>query len=74
MEFKQLIDAYRQRMDAYYKEIEHTCASHINGQKKKIPSSPNYLTEVIIPVFQVVWKQICRTTKLKIPIQKPIFR
>lgn len=52
MEFKQLIDAYRQRMDAYYKEIEHTCASHINGQKKKIPSSPNYLTEVIIPVFR----------------------
>lgn len=35
MEFKQLIDAYRQRVDAYYKEIEKICASHTNEQKKE---------------------------------------
>ncbi|MGK4029469.1 hypothetical protein [Bacteroides uniformis] len=69
MDFKQLINTYRQRMDAYYKEIEHTCASNINGQKKKIPSSPNYLTEVIIPVFRSLATNM-PDYKIKIPDPK----
>lgn len=72
MEIKQLIDAYRQRTDAYYKEIEQACASRINGQKLKIPPAPSYLMEVIIPVLRSLAKT-CRATKLKYPTPKPIF-
>ena len=77
MEFKLLIDAYRQHLEAFHKEIETICSS---GQRKKIPASPNYQTEVIIPVYRcpglrtVAWQQKCQATKLKSPIQKPIFR
>ena len=49
MEFKLLIDAYRQHLEAFHKEIETICSS---GQRKKIPASPNYQTEVIIPVYR----------------------
>lgn len=72
MEFKQLIDAYRQRVDAYYKAIEKTCASSINGQKMKIPSSPCYLTEVIIPVLRSLAKNM-PDYKIKIPDPKTYF-
>lgn len=71
MEFKLLIDAYRQHLEAFHKEIETICSS---GQRKKIPASPNYQTEVIIPSVPVAWQQKCQATKLKSPIQKPIFR
>ncbi|WP_195594716.1 hypothetical protein [Bacteroides fragilis] len=72
MEFKQLIDAYRQRVDAYYKEIEKICASHTNGQKKKIPPSPNYLIEVIIPVLCSLAKNM-PDYKIKVPDPKTYF-
>lgn len=69
MHFRQLIDAYHQRIDAYYQEIEQACASHINGQKMKIPPAPNYLMEVIIPVFRSLAKNM-PGYKIKIPDPK----
>lgn len=72
MDFKQLIDAYRQRMAAYYKAIEQTCASRINGQKIKIPSAPNYLLEVIIPVFRSLAENM-PDYKIKIPDPQTYF-
>lgn len=72
MEFKQLIDAYRQRVDAYYKEIEKICALQTNGQKKKIPSSPNYLIEVIVPVLHSLAKNM-PDYKIKVPDPKTYF-
>lgn len=72
MEFKQLIDAYRQRMDAYYKEIEQACASRINGQKINLPPAPNYLLEVIIPVFRSLAKNM-PDHKIKIPDPQTYF-
>ncbi len=72
MEFKQLIDTYRQRMAAYYKAIEQSCASRINGQKIKIPPTPNYLLEVIIPVFRSLAKNM-PDYKIKIPDPQTYF-
>lgn len=72
MEFRQLIDAYRQRMDAYYKQIEQACASRINGQKLNIPSTPNYLTEVIVPVLRSLAKDM-PGYKIKIPDPQTYF-
>ena len=72
MEFKQLINAYRQRMAAYYKTIEQNCASRINGQKIKIPSTPNYLMEVIIPVFRSLAENM-PDYKIKIPDPQTYF-
>jgi hypothetical protein len=72
MEIKQLIDAYRQRTDAYYKEIEQACASRINGQKLKIPPAPSYLMEVIIPVLRNLAKNM-PGYKIKIPDPKTYF-
>lgn len=72
MEIKQLIDAYRQRTDAYYKEIEQACASRINGQKLKIPPAPNYLLEVIIPVLRSLARNM-PGRQIKIPDPKTYF-
>lgn len=72
MEIKQLIDAYRQRTDAYYKEIEQVCASRINGQKLKIPPAPSYLMEVIIPVLRNLAKNM-PGYKIKIPDPQTYF-
>lgn len=72
MEFKQLIDTYRQRMAAYYKAIEQSCASRINGQKIKIPATPNYLLEVIIPVFRSLAEDM-PDYKIKIPDPQTYF-
>lgn len=72
MEFKQLIYTYRQRMATYYKAIEQSCASRINGQKIKIPPTPNYLLEVIIPVFRSLAKNM-PDYKIKIPDPQTYF-
>lgn len=66
MEFKQLIDTYRRRMDVYYKKIEQTCASRINGEKTNLPPAPNYLLEVIIPVLRNLAENM-PAYKIKIP-------
>lgn len=72
MEFKQLIDTYRQRMEAYYKAIEQACASRTDGQKIKIPPAPNYLMEVIIPVLRSLAKAM-PDYKIKIPDSQTYF-
>lgn len=72
MEFKQLIDTYRQRMEAYYKAIEQACASRTDGQKIKIPLAPNYLMEVIIPVLRSLAKAM-PDYKIKIPDPQTYF-
>ncbi|MEO3212793.1 hypothetical protein [Parabacteroides distasonis] len=66
MEFKLLIDAYRQHLEAFHKEIETICSS---GQRKKIPASPNYQTEVIIPVYRSLAAEM-PGYKIKIPDSK----
>lgn len=72
MEFKQLIDTYRKRMDAYYKKIEQACTTRINGEKIKIPSAPSYMTEVIIPVFRNLAENM-PGYKIKIPDPQTYF-
>lgn len=69
MEFKQLIDAYRQRVEAFHKEIETACTL---GQKKKISTSPNYQTEVIIPAYCSLAAEMSGY-KIKIPDPKNYF-
>lgn len=69
MEFKLLIDAYRQHLEAFHKEIETICSS---GQRKKIPASPNYQTEVIIPVYRSLAAEM-PGYKIKIPNPKTYF-
>lgn len=66
MEFKPLIDAYRQRLEAFHKEIETICGS---GQRKKIPASPNYQTEIIILVYRSLAAKM-PGYKIKIPDPK----
>lgn len=72
MEFKQLIDSYQKRLDAYYKKIEQACASRINGEKIKIPSAPSYMMEVIIPVFRNLAENM-PDYKIKIPDPQTYF-
>lgn len=72
MELKQLTDAYRQRMETYYRTIEQTCASRINGQKINLPLSPSYLAEVILPVLHSLAKNM-PGYKIKIPDPKTYF-
>lgn len=72
MEFKQLIDTYRQRMEAYYKAIEQACASRTDGQKIKISLAPNYLMEVIIPALRSLAKAM-PDYKIKIPDPQTYF-
>lgn len=72
MEFKQLTDTYRQRMEAYYKAIEQACASRTDGQKIKIPPTPSYLLEVITPVLRSLAKTM-PDYKIKIPDPQTYF-
>lgn len=73
MEFNPLIDAYRQRLEAFHKEIETICALPGGAQKKKIPVSPSYQDEIIIPVYRSLAAEM-PGYKLRYPIRKPIFR
>ena len=72
MEFNPLIDAYRQRLEAFHKEIETICALPGGAQKKKISVSPSYQDEVIIPVYRSLAAEM-PGYKIKIPNPKTYF-
>ena len=72
MEFNPLIDAYRQRLEAFHKEIETICALPGGAQNKKISVSPSYQDEVIIPVYRSLAAEM-PGYKIKIPNPKTYF-
>lgn len=72
MEFNTLTDAYRQRLEAFHKEIETICALPGGGQKKKMPVSPSYQAEVLIPVYRSL-AALMPDHKIKIPQTKNYF-
>lgn len=70
MNFNEFIDIYTKRLDVYMQEINNLSASGNIKLKKSIPPSPNYLEEVIIPVYQSLAKYMAPQIKIKIPDPK----
>lgn len=50
MNFKKMTDSYKNRHETYIKSIESMCVSE--KANKEIGITPNYVEEVIIPIFQ----------------------
>lgn len=71
MNFQELIDAYTERLDSYLSEIDRIC-QHTDKRncRPEMPTSPNYLEEVIIPVYELLseyMRQKRRTIKIPDP-------
>ena len=64
MNFQELTDAYKKRIDEFLLQIEEKCAKR-NGSTI-LPQTPSYLEEVIIPIFKSL-AEIIRKKGVKIP-------
>ncbi len=54
---QELVKSYEQRLDAFMKQIEENCSNQKKKRRKNAPpqlTSPNYIADVLLPVFQEV--------------------
>lgn len=56
---QELIDVYKSRLESHFERIERVCKFSNNNESTKA-TSPNYIKEVIIPIFQDVAKYLHR--------------
>lgn len=62
---QELIDAYTQRLEAYMSELEKRASQRIRPADK-MPQSPSYVQEVIIPVV-VELAKVFKKPKVRVP-------
>lgn len=70
MNFQELIDTYTGRLDTYLSEIDRICQLPGRERKAEMPTSPNYLEEVLIPVYESLAEYL-RKKRRKIVIPDP---
>lgn len=67
MNFQELIDAYTVRLDEYFKKIDKACHSKKKQKEQELPKSPNYIYEVIMPIYDSLAEIMRWNPKIKIP-------
>lgn len=70
MNFQELIDRYTGRLDTYLSEIDRICQLPGRERKAEMPTSPNYLEEVLIPVYESLAEYL-RKKRRKIVVPNP---